>query len=62
MATEELCKIGVAGLHGDRVEACTEHGGVTLIGNGADEHAPQSKEAGPRQLLHHLPSHRQGSC
>ncbi|WP_225670253.1 hypothetical protein [Bradyrhizobium hereditatis] len=53
----ELRKVGIAGLHGDRVEACTEHGGVALIGNGADEHAPQAKEAGLRQLLHDLTSH-----
>ena len=55
----ELRKVGVAGLHGDRIKACTEHGGVTLVGNGADEHSPHAEEAGLRQPFHHLASHRQ---
>jgi hypothetical protein len=54
----ELRKVGVAGLHGRRVKPCTEHGGVTLIGNGADEHAPHTEEAGLCQTFHDLAGHR----
>lgn len=55
----ELRKVSIAGLHGDCIKACTEHGRVTLVGNGADEHSPQAEEAGLGQCFHHLTGHRQ---
>jgi hypothetical protein len=57
----ELRKAGIADLNGDRIKACTEHGGVTLVGNSADKHSPQTEEAGLRQSFDHLASHLQGA-